>query len=316
MKTALNWFSVAAALIAVSCAKEMVSFHVSDARYGTLVACWADDPESRTAIQPDGTTVMWTGDEHINVFFGPGVSSKFVSPRYGKRKTADFTGPVPMDSGSFYPEIWAFYPYDDHAVCDGESICLRIPSRQEAKMGSFVDNFFPAIGKTPAMDEPLTFYNVCGGACFSVTEVGIGKITFKALGGEALSGTFRAGFDSFGKPGVLQVVEGSDSVVMMAPEGGFSPGKTYYVTFIPQTLSAGLSVTMQKGRSSVERRIERELLVNRSRFGRLDGVDEGLVYVEDTSEPNPSDIILFADARVKADCVAAFDMDWDGELSY
>jgi hypothetical protein len=40
------------------------------------------------------------------------------------------------------------------------------------------------------------------------------------------------------------------------------------------------------------------------------------VYVEDVSDPNPADIILFADARVKAECVAAFDTDGDGELSY
>ena len=98
MKTALNWFSVAAALIAVSCAKEMVSFHVSDARYGTLVARWADDPESRTAIQPDGTTVMWTGEERINVFFGPEYGAEFVSMRYGNRKETEFVGLFPKES--------------------------------------------------------------------------------------------------------------------------------------------------------------------------------------------------------------------------
>lgn len=319
MKTALNWFSVVAALIAVSCAKEMVSFHVSDARYGTLVACWADDPESRTAIQPDGTTVMWTGEERINVFFGPEYGAEFVSMRYGNRKETEFAGLFPKESAdgpALFPEIWALYPYDGNAVCDGETIQMAIPSHQEVKMGSFVDNFFPAIAKTADPEQPLTFYNVCGGACFSVTEVGIGMITFTALGGEALAGTFKVGFNASGEPEVSSVQEGFDTVVLMAPEGGFSPGKTYYVTFIPQTLSAGLSVTLQKGRSSAERNIERSITVNRSRFGRLDGVDEGLVYVEDVSDPNPADIILFADARVKAECVAAFDTDGDGELSY
>ena len=320
MRTVFQWFFAVFAVLAVSCAKETGGgVSTFDTRFRTLYARWAEEPESRTEIQADGTTVMWTGEERINVFFGSEYMAEFVSSRYGKRRETEFTGLVPegsLSGPSFPAEVWALYPYEEAAVCDGESICFSVPDEQAAKIGSFADNLFPAIARISGPDQPLSFYNVCGGACFSISEESIGSITFESIDGEALSGTVRVAFDAAGKPTVLQVIKGVDTVVITAPEGGFIPGKLYYATFLPGTHPQGLSIQIRKGRAVAERVTGRSITVNRSRFGRLGNLDQELEYWEDTSTPEPSDIILFSDARVKADCVAAFDTDGDGELSY
>ena len=327
MRTVFQWFFAVFAVLAVSCAKETGGgVSTFDTRFRTLYARWAEEPESRTEIQPDGTTVMWSGEEHIKLFFSDRHSSEFVSPPSGMRKNALFSGIRPTVWGLveyysgdyYYPEAYALYPYDAAASCDGETISMTIPSRQQGKAGSFADNFFPAIGKIRTMDEPVAFYNVCGGTCFSVSAEGISSVTFKSVDGQALAGFVRAGFGADGLPEVRQVLAGVDSVVVQCPSGGFVPGKKYYAAFLPQTLPHGLAVKYHKGRMVASTAINRKIVINRSRFGWLDGLDRGLDYEMDTSPEvhDLDEIIPFEDKRIEAACVAAFDRNGDGHLSY
>ncbi len=313
---------VAIAVISVSCDKETDSGFSSEMEAGTLVARWAEDPASRTEIQPDGTTVMWSGEEHIRLFYGPMYTEELISRQLEKRKEAIFSGMIPnpnwpMTPGPLYGKYWALYPYDVSATCDGGSITFRIPSEQQGKAGSFADNFFPAIGTTPKWTgEPISFYNVCGGACFSVEDVGITSLTFKSAGGEALCGKVRVGFGADGLPEILEIKEGVDSVVVSAPLGGFVTGKKYYAALLPQTLPHGLVLKFHKGKMLASTTIDKQIVINRSRFGRLDGMDRGLDYVEDPFSTDPDDIIRFEDQRVGAICIAAFDFNGDRQLSY
>ncbi len=324
MKRISPWLCAAFVLSPVSCTNEIgidTLSEISGMQVGTIAARWAEEPESRTEIQSDGTTVMWNGEEHIKLFFRPGSTSEFVSTQSGKRKDALFAGIKPTwwhigeDDGFWYPEMWALYPYDKNAGCDGESITFTLPSKQPAKSGSFADNLFPAIGKSPAWDQPIVFYNVCGGACFSVSEEGITSVIFKSADGEALCGKVRTGFDEEGRPQICEILEGVDSVVVDTPSG-FIPGNRYYAVFLPQTLQHGLRIRVRKGKMMAVTEIDRSITVNRSRFGRLDELDKGLDYVEDPNAHDPEDIIPFEDPWVEKDCVDVFDFNGDGKLSY
>lgn len=323
-KCFMRCFGTVASILAVSCAKETDSGLSSEMVSGTIVARWADDPSSRTAIQSDGTTVMWSGEEHIRVFFGPQYTQELISAESGHRKEAVFSGMIPtpywpMTPGPLYSDYWALYPYDASAECNGESITFGVQSEQVGKAGSFADNFFPAIGTTPKWTgDPISFYNVCGGACFSVSNAGITSVTFKSAGGEALCGKVRAGFNTEGLPEIREVIEGVDSVIVSAPSGGFVPGEKYYAALLPQTLPHGLVMKFRKGKLLASRTIDKPIVINRSRFGRLDGLDSGLDYVEDTSPEvhDPDEIIPFEDKRIEAVCIAAFDTNGDRKLSY
>lgn len=286
-------------------------------------ACWADEPQTRTAIQDDGTSVWWTTGEEINVFYGNKFAGKFTSTNTKEQALTSFQGTLTVLTGTAEAEnasqaYWAVYPYNSSNTCDGESVTLTVPSVQYATEGTFADKFFPAVATSQSLD--LAFYNICGGARFSVAHEGIMSVTFKANGEESLVGRTQVGFGSNGKPEVKKITDGQSEITVNAPEGGFVPGKYYFAAFLPQTLSQGLSITFKTKDKSATFNAESSITVNRSRFGMLDEKDKDLEFTGsgsgESDTPNPNDIIVFADERIKTHCVAAYDTNGDGEISY
>ena len=213
--------------------------------------------------------------------------------------------------------FWAVYPYDPANTCDGTSVTLTVPATQASREGSFANKLFPAIATSPQFQ--LAFYNVCGGIRFTVAHEGINALTILANNGEPLAGKVRVSFGSGGVPVVDEVVEGVSAITVNAPEGGFIPGAYYFAALLPQTLAQGLTLTFAKSeeaQASVS--LDHAITVNRSRFGILDEKDKDLTFPGDggITPPDPSDLITFADDKVKAKLVAAFDTNGDGELSY
>lgn len=281
-------------------------------------ARWAESPDTRTALQSDGTSIWWTLSEKINVFYGNKFSGVFVSTNEAPSALASFQGTLTVvtgtiENGNASQAYWAVYPYSTDNSCDGESVTLTVPAEQKAVEGSFADKFFPAVAKSHSVD--LAFYNVCGGVRFSVFNEGIESVTFKANGGEPLVGKVQVGFGPDDLPVVKGIADGKDEVTVSAPAGGFVPGRSYFAAFLPQTLSQGLSMTFKKANGSATYVKENALTVNRSRFGTLDEKDKDLTFSGGTT-PDPSGIIVFADGNLKKLLVAAFDTDGDQELSY
>lgn len=297
-----------AALIMLSCQKEAEMPQTGELL--EITAVWAEDETgSRTALQGDGTSIWWTPEDEINVFYGSNASGKFTSTNVEPQATANFQGTLSADMGpQGSASFWAVYPYNEANTCDGQSVTIAIPAEQTAVAGGFADKFFPAIAT--GKSTQLAFWNVCGGARFSVTERGIEKVTFTSADGSPICGKVQIRFGSNGKPYIASVVEGQASMTIYAPEGGFIPDTYYYATMLPQTHAQGLDLGLRRDGWAVETALPGSITVSRSVFGNLNGIDAGLVY-QPTDDP-----IDFADSRVKTDCVAAFDTDGDGELSY
>ena len=269
-------------MAALSCTRELDIETPVSQKY-VFEAVWADGSDTRTALQSDGTSVWWTTGEEINVFYGSIASGKFVSTNTEPVALSSFSGSLPVvtgtvEGGHSAPAFWGVYPYDAANTCDGESVTLTVPARQPATDGTFADKFFPAVAVS--QDFALAFYNVCGGARFSVANTGIYAVTFEAVGGENLVGKVKVGFGSDGKPVVRQVSEGSAEVTVNAPAGGFVPGKYYFAAFLPGTLSQGLKVTYRTATQSASITQSNSLTTNRSRFGTIDRKDEGLTFVD------------------------------------
>ena len=267
---------------ALSCTRELDIETPVNQEY-VFEAVWADGSDTRTALQEDGTSVWWTTGEEINVFYGAFASGKFVSTNTVASQLASFAGSLPVITGTIEAEnqpetFWGVYPYDSANTCDGESVTLTVPASQSATDGSFADKFFPAVAVS--QDFALAFYNVCGGARFSVANTGIYAVTFETVGGENLVGKVKVGFGSDGKPVVQQVSEGSAEVTVNAPAGGFVPGKYYFAAFLPGTLSQGLKVTYRTATQSASITQPNSLTINRSRFGTIDRKDAGLTFVD------------------------------------
>lgn len=280
----------------------------------TLYATWSDESETKTAVQNDGVSVWWTTSEEINVFSGAAYSGLFTSTNAEPAASAYFSGslnPVPGVSGNANDAYWAVYPYSETNTSDGQSITVSVPSHQTASEGTFADNLFPAVAKSATMDN-MHFYNICGGACFTVSAANIRSVTFTGKGGETLSGVVRVSMDDNGRPFIQDVYNGETQVTVFAPagEGAFTPGKRYYAVLIPQVLENGLDITFRTNSQMGTYELNKSVTITRSRFGMLEGKDNGVQYGN-----MPIDRLAFPDEQFGDYIFANFDSNKDGVLS-
>ena len=307
----------AATVLLFSCTRES-DLIIQPVETITFTASWAGSDETRTILQSDGTSVWWESGAQINVFFSDKASGKFTSTNSQPQAIVDFQGSLPIIVGSVETEnpahsYLAVYPYNAANTCDGESVTLTVPSTQTAVEGTFANKMFPSIATSTNFH--LAFYNICGGVRFTVANEGISSITFKANNEESLVGKVQVGFD--GIPVVQDVIEGGSEVVINAPSGGFVPGKYYFAALLPQTLSKGVSLIFKKEDGKVaSTSLDNSITINRSRFGKMEEKDKGLEFKDDGSGHEPTDVIAFADPAAKYACVAKFDINGDGEVSY
>lgn len=276
----------------------------------TLRASWSEDSSTKTVVS--GTSVLWTAEEKLNLFYGAAYSGLFTSTNTETVAVAEFTGSLSAIEGAV-PQVtdsyWAVYPYDASNTCDGESVTLSVPSYQVASEGTFANNLFPAVGKSSNLE--MSFHNVCGGVRFSVSAEGIRVLTFKGRGGESLAGWVKVALDNDGLPVIQNVLAGEAEVSVVAPDGGnFEPGKQYFAVLIPQALDNGLEITFRKSAQWATYKMEQGVTVRRSRFGILDGKDAGLTY-----ENAPVDRLAFVDPNFAEYVFTNFDADNDGVLS-
>lgn len=269
---------VLAALSWVSCTREMDR---PESQQLEFRAVWANEHGTRTVLQPDGTSVWWTTGEEINAFYGDLFSGKFTSTNTENQALVSFRGTLTVLTGTAEPgnaasSYWAVYPYDDSNTCDGESVTLTVPSEQAGVQGTFADKLLPAVATSQSLD--LAFYNVCGGARFSVAQSGIISVTFQSNGGEPIAGKVQVGFGSDGVPEVKNVLDGKSAVKVSAPAGGFVPGQYYFAAFLPQTLAGGLSMRFETSSQYATFTTQNSITVSRARFGRLDEKDSGLTF--------------------------------------
>ena len=278
---------------ALSCTREQ---DVNLSRTMTFKAVWADNPDTRTAIQSDGTSVWWSPNERIEIFGTDDSYGVFTSTNTAPEATATFEGTLEggygASSGTRYIGL---YPYYEYSYYDNGKLHTRVQDVQQGKEGTFADGAFPAVSISD--NNLLSFRHLCGGARFSVANEGIGSVTFEALGKEDLAGLVDITFNNDGTF-VTEVShddsEHSEAVTVIAPEGGFIPGKYYFAALLPGTLSHGLKVTYSKlDGTFAEIELDKPITVNRARFGTIAGKDAGLTFHEyDITTPTAVDLGL------------------------
>ena len=296
MKAKSLLYAAVAAIACISCTREAEESGLLNS--GTEIeftAEWADgnNADSRTVLQGDGTSIWWSANEEINVFIGSDVSAKFISTNSQPQGVASFVGNVLIgvaEQSNPFPGYWAAYPYNAENSCDGQSLTLSLPDTQEGKANGFADKFFPSVARSN--NYLLSFWNVCGGARFSVTQEGVTKVIFKSNDGSPMAGKVKVGFGEDNKPQILEFPEPVDSVVVNAPEGGFIPGTNYFAAMLPQTHVQGITVTLYTATQRASKIIANPVTVKRSIFGTLSNLDEGLQYRTPFAVPEAIDLGL------------------------
>ena len=238
-------------------------------------------PSTRTTVVDGGTQVYWEPGDEIKVFFN-GASGRFVSQNTENATVTDFSGTINlsagagMGSGSGNP-IWGLYPYRADATCDGASVTTTLPASQTARAGSFAQHTHITLAKSEGLD--LSFYNVCGGLRFSLTQEGIKRITFKGRNGERLAGRVKLNFLN-DVPAIQEYIDTEPALELTAPDGGtFQTGQWYYFEVLPVNLPSGFKMVFYKeSKSAVFTYYNNAVTISRGVYGSLENVDKDLVF--------------------------------------
>ena len=269
-----------------------------------------NDSKTKTSRKENGD-LWWSPEDEIMVFCGE-ASGTFVSQNKESAEIATFVGQFDKEvstSSLSASGVLAFYPYSDDLIREEDAVVFTLPSSQPAIVGTFDDDLYPVIARSD--NTELSFYNICGGAKFTVSQEGIKTVTFKGNASEPLAGKLSVTFDENGVPKV-EVLEGKTEIVVTAPDDGtFEVDKEYYIVTIPQSLPKGFTIIYNDGLSiNNEFKTDKAITIRRAKFGVLKYLDEDLGMI------NLADPIEFEDPAVEKICVDNWDTDGDGSLSY
>ena len=226
---------VVAAMAAVSCSEkeELAPVSLID---GNKVQREFTTLATKTVLQNDGTTVVWENTDTISVFDGV-ANNKFVLKDYtSPSASAKFDGTV--DAGA--TEFYAVYPYAAGNSLDGAKLTASVPVSQKAKTGSFDSGAAVAVAYTDS--DVLAFHNVTAliGIKLADTQTNVSSIVLTGNSGEYVAGAVSATLASDGSVSSIVPGTGSKSATL---SGIFTAGGMYYLAFIPQEFSEGITVT-------------------------------------------------------------------------
>ena len=274
-------FFAAALLTLVACTRE-IDVNTPTGNI-TITARTETSADTKTVVEGQ-THVYWEPGDEIKVFAG-GKSGKFTTDITASSATAEFKGSLTVTGGA---DLWAVYPYSEDATFSDGMITTVLPAQQVARAGSFGKDMNLAIAHSTTSE--LQFYNVCGGACFSVTNKGIKKVSFKSINGESLAGKVQVAFEE-GEPIIKRIIDGTDEITVNAPDGEFVPGESYFAVMLPQELAAGIVVSYNDALCSAGLTVEISS-ITRSYYGRLDQSDHWFAFDGDYATPGLVDLGL------------------------
>ena len=292
MKQFLMALAAFAALLLASCTAEPVITDEPDQELMVFTASMeGDEADTRTVRQSSGS-VFWNPGDQISVFLQAGTGGAcFTASNTAPASKADFYGTI-EDKNSTASYI-AFYPYSPSLSFDGTAFQTTLPDHQEAVADTFADDLFISLGATRRQN--ITFYHLCGGIKFTVTEPGIKAVTLRGAGDETLAGEVKVTLGSDGKtPTVQSVLSSRVSVVLDAPAGQtLEPGKAYHIVTLPVNFKNGFMLQFEKEDGSIAvRRVSKAFEVQRAHFGVLTDVDKNLSWEADYFEMTPKSFDL------------------------
>jgi hypothetical protein len=231
------------ALCLVACAKEsreaggLVKHTITAGIEGATKVQIIPDPADENKSK-----VLWSAGEVVDVWVGE-TAYEFTGQNASAALSTTFRGTAPADLGK-----WVLvYPQGASTGKSGNVITATLPAVQNAVAGSFDTDAALIAGL--GTGASVTCKHLYSGIRFKLTETGIKTISLRGNNGEKIAGTF-----SFDISGESPVITGgsSETIVLNAPGGGtFIQETWYYILCLPTTFSKGVTITADKGGSSV-----------------------------------------------------------------
>ena len=225
-----------AALAAASCTEKEVDITVT----GGKVAREFTTVLTKTTLHTDGATVYWEDTDAISIFDGTSSNNKFDIKDYtSPSASATFSGEVDAAATEFY----AVYPYAAGNALAGSTLTAVVPAAQTLKAGSFQSGAAVAVAYTTG--NSLAFHQATAvlGITLADYMADVESIEFYGNNNESVAGAFEVAMNT--STGAITSVThgtGSKTVALTKGEGTFVAGQTYYLSFIPQEFTKGITV--------------------------------------------------------------------------
>lgn len=247
-----------------------------------LTASMEDEsaPGTRTALDQDGTSILWTVGDKIKVFTNQNrEGALFESTNDTPSKQADFEGLLDITDISSENKLYAVYPYTAEASFDGTDVITKLASEQVAQPEGFADHLLPALAVSS--DLNLSFYQIATGIRFFISTEGVKKVIFRGNMGEPVSGSFKVSMNESGRPEIKEVVDGYQWVTLCAPENGtFEVGKMYYLSVLPQNFDRGFTLTFLTDTKATRFEFNNQVTFKRAIWKNGKNLESGLTYTD------------------------------------
>ena len=191
---------------------------------------------TKTTLHTDGATVYWEDTDAISIFDGTSNNEfdikDYTSPSY----SATFSGEVDAGATSFY----AVYPYAAGNALAGSTLTAEVPAAQTLKAGSFQSGAAVAVAYTTG--NSLAFHQATAilGITLDSDMDNVESIEFYGNNNEYVAGAVDVAMNT-SNGAITSVTPGTGSKKVTLT-GTFAAGETYYLSFIPQTFSNGVTV--------------------------------------------------------------------------
>ena len=264
--------------------------------------------------------LRWNADDRITIF-----------NKYTYNQEYRFTGETGDNSGSFkrvdngdfvtgnsLDNIYAIYPYlESTRISDTGVITVTLPAEQkfaENTMGLGANTMVSA-----TTDNQLLFKNVGGYLMLKLygDDVTVSSITLKGNNGERIAGKATVSMPINSVPTVVMSETAGQEITLVCETpvkigSTAETATTFWIVVPPTVFSKGFTLTVMDNKNGIfEKATSKSFEIGRNKLARMSALEVSLEY------PDPSDeAIVFADEKVKAKLVAAFDTNGDGELSY
>ncbi len=234
----INSFILAAFTIlsAASCQKEMMNPNDTEAN-GTPFSFEASrDIDTKTTLVKleEGTTTYWTPGDKVSVFDKNGAEVEFKTAITENSASALFSCemislPEDLNIHAIYPNRGGNATFKDGVINN-----LRVGGTQKAIAGNFDPEFAVAYASGQIVDfvnpPVLKFKNLHTLVKFTVGgETAPETISLKSFASRMCTGLFYYNTTN----GETACTAGGHEVTLIAPEGGFKVGDTYYIALVP-----------------------------------------------------------------------------------
>lgn len=258
-------------------------------------------PSTRTALDQDGTSILWTVGDKIKVFTNQDRDGAlFESTNESPSKQADFEGLLDITGISSENKLYAVYPYTTGASFDGTDIITKLASEQIAQPEGFADHLLPSLAVSSNLN--LSFYQIATGIRFVISTEGVKKVIFRGNKGEPVSGSFKVSMNESGRPEITEIVEGCQWVTLVPPENGtFEVGKMYYLSVLPHNYENGFTLTFLTDTKAARFEFNNEVTFKRAIWKNGKNLESGVAYANQLPSNGVPNVEIYVENGLPVD---------------